>query len=218
MLTMPEAKKIVSDLWKNKNQKDFLVPLDETENCINSYVEKYHKQQWLPDSMLDDCYQKFDGPFFKELKSSRVIKEFSFGEGELPNTPPGSSCQTAQISSVNIPQLIKLREWINQIPYIKSHGEFSLNTISGELYFRDDVVVLYKKAGHFQLLKAFLENKDFSLSADEIIQITNASTQNRGTNYDIALEVIKNLGRRLGLRKNLHKVISYNGNHFVLVG
>ncbi len=219
LLTDPAAKEILTYLWKEKDQKTILVHLTVSENCISEYAERYYADQWLPDKFIDECYAKFDGPFFNELKIAGIIKHFSFTQTELPDQPPGPECQVCEATGIDNSKLKYLLVWVKQLPYILNHGNFSLNTMSGEAYFKEKAVKLYKNSGYFKLIKSFLESKDSSLSVKDILQIGGRGVQNsKVTNedYNDALEIIKNLGRRIGIRKDLSKIIPYTGNAFVL--
>lgn len=219
LLTDPAAKEILNSLWKEKDQKNVLVYLTTTDNCISDYAERYYADQWLPNKFIDECYAKFDGPFFNELKKAGIIKHYSFTQTELPDQPPGPEYQACEVAGIDNSKLKYLLAWVKQLPYILNHGNFSLNTMSGEAYFKDKAVKLYKNSGYFKLIKSFLESKDTSLSVKDILQISGRGVQSSkvtNDNYYDALEIIKNLGRRIGIRKNLNKIIPYTGNVFVL--
>ena len=221
LLKEASAKVILEQLWANKDKKDILVHLAVTENCINDSVSLNQSRQWLPENLLEECHNKFDGPFFIELRNVKVINKFSFGEGDLPNRPPDENSQVAQVSGLNPTSLKYLIDWISELPFIKDHGDFSLNTLSGIACFGDKETKIYKNSSYFKLLKSFLEQENFSLSVEDILQISGHGIKNgirSNENYGDAIYVLKNLGRRIGIRKGLNRVFSYTGNLFVLTG
>lgn len=222
LLKGPAAQKILQELWDKRNEKEILIYLATTQDCINEYIDKYEKHHLLPDNkIMDNCFDRFDGPFFNELRNASIIREFSFGESELPDEPEEYTYETALVKGLNKDGLKILRSWIDQLPYIIDHGDFSLNTVSGSAYYKDKETKLYKNSAYFKLLKSFLEQKDNRLSINEIIKIKESEEKidsKEEEKYECAKELIKNFGRRMGIRKGLNRVISYTGDSFALVG
>lgn len=221
LLKKPAAQKILQELWDKRNDKKILIYLATTQDCINRYVEKGHPHGWLPENIMDICYGKLDGPLFNELKNASVIKEFSFGEGNFPDESEEYEYEGALVKGLDKERLKILRNWIDQLPYVLDHGDFSLNTLSGIAYYKDKETKLYKKAAYFKLLKSFLEQKNNKLSINEILKIKGSEEKidsKEEEKLECADELIKNFGRRMGIRKGLNQIFPYTGDFFVLIG
>jgi acylphosphatase len=226
LLRNPAAKNILLGLWKYRNDKKIVVYLETSQKCVNDSIEwifKHNPDEWS-DKMLSDCYNRFDGPFFDELKNVGLIKGFFFGEGDLPDEPydeTGGGWEVASVEGLDNDKLKSLIDWVKQLPYIFDWGDLSLNTVSGIVYYKGKQTTLYKNSSYFKLLKSFLEQEKHELLVSEILQIRDVSV---GLNtipeggYKGAKEVIKNLGRRIGIRKDLNQVFSYTGDSFVILG
>ncbi len=220
LLRRPAASKILKTLWEKRDEKEILVFLETTEDCVNEYVTKYHIYQTLPDDMMNVCCNKFDGPFFSELKHCHVIKDFMFSEGELPNDPTETTIELASVNGLNSDMVAKLNEWIKELPYILEYGDISLNTITGIVYFQDQETRLYKNSANFQILQSFLRREQHELSVSEVLRIKeeeNTSITAQQARFTDAKVVLKNLGRRMGIKKDLSRIFSYTGRSFVLL-
>lgn len=219
LLREPAAKIILDELWVQKDLQKAHLFLTTTEACITDTAMKYQPLGRLPDNFIEDCYLKFDGPLFMELKKAKAITNFEFYSGEHPNHPSENEYQLAQVTGID-PIIIKqLINWVYQLPHILHRECFTLNTLTGDVYYKERVVKLYKNTSYFRLLKSFLEKEDLKLSVDEVLQLKDSGSsiqESRNRKYEIAYEVIKNLVKRLGIKNDSNQVFQYTGDDFIL--
>ncbi len=233
LLGKPEALNLLKKISEVRYSERKIIFLASTHTEFYRNIEYYAQNQWMPKNHFDNSVNVFDGPFLDELKDMKVIRDYSIDTFENSDVPPDEDGEFwgVEIFNLNLKRLDILLEWIGQLSQIVHFGYFSLNLVTGTGFYKDNFCNLNKNSVPFKLLKALLTTPSHELSISAIELLIDGKPRQESTNphdshtlevvekerFTRINEIVKKLGKSLGIGKNLTRIISYNGTGFVII-
>ncbi len=155
----------ICDLYKKHGDKFEIYPTN-VNSCLNSV---YSEDSLYLDSEAikqntNRCYEGNELKMLDLLKINEVI-ELKYDSGE-----DGGSC-IAEIKIINHELFKDISNWVLKNKLIITYGLFSLNTLTGEAYCKDNYHLFKPGSGYYDLLKEFLKKKNHFLNFEEMVNI-----------------------------------------------
>jgi len=208
--------KLVKRIYKSSKVKEkFEIYPEETNKCLNNAYADQILQDINPDQYqkaVDRCSDISENEFIKLiLKNNFVRGKFILDEDSFP---------VLIVDKVLKNKFNLIVEWVRDRKYIIDSGLFSLNTLTGDAYFRDKFAPFRSGGGYCDLFKAFLTTNKSFLSFQEIydIQQQRVIKSTEGEIKQEAKECIKHLKKKLKMRSGEGRLFRmYEGKGYVLL-
>ena len=122
----------------------------------------------------------------------------------------------------NIKLIAKLHFWVRSKNYIFEYGLFSLNELTGEAYCEDVSTIFRQSSGQFRTLRAFLIDKNHTLTHTQILNIFNdkdpLTLLEIGTVEKTQVyQIVKDIKRKLGVKGSKSNLFLSIGNAYKLL-
>ena len=219
LVQIKEVQNIVRFLYENRHSKDeveIFLPL--VNNCVNATIKKAAVN--MDNFNLDPCYSLEDFTFLKELEVSKVISIKDLCDRDESGDYTRSGGDDLALVTIGKPKFIEtLCGWVNDLPHILSYGPFSLDTTTGEAYCMDKQYNFRTNGGEFEVLKAFLEASNKSLSFVEIYKLSHPDEQledEKDISQQAVHQMIGDIRDRLSMKGKLSKLFLPSSKRYFL--
>lgn len=173
-------------------------------DCLNkAYSDQslYIDDKEIYEKNIKACYELLDNEYIKLLIKEKIITgKYDYDEDGFI---------MLNIKKINLPRFKTLVKWVEEEKYINNYGLFSLNTLTGEAYFKDNKTTFRPGTGYYNLFKELMTTKQPYLSFDSIIEIQ----QQKKYLYDEDVkkghirEIVKYLRKKLSMRSKSGKLL-----------
>lgn len=202
---------IIKELFRKRKDKKIIsiyLPL-VTEN-VNNFFMQNNGVNHIPDS----CFNQTDLLLVKNLEKIKAIKikEISLGDNDR---------WFVTIKIKNIAIIEKINEWLSHIDNIINYGIFSLDTLTGEVYCRDNMARFHPSKGKFRVFREFINDENHRLSYKRIISKHEDKPEEKieiDSSFVIETnQIIKDIKKSLKMKDKLSKLFIPAGNAYKLM-
>ncbi|MFA5135886.1 MAG: hypothetical protein WC489_00655 [Patescibacteria group bacterium] len=197
--------KLILEIFDKANKgKTFHLYPKVVNSCLNkAYGDKERYDQYggaAYQSNINKCYELLESKYIDLLiKQKIVVGNYLLDEDEN---------LILNVKNIAMTKFISMVKWAKENRYILNYGLFSLNTLTGEAYFKDYKTSFRPGTGYYNLFKELITTNKSYLSFDEIVEIQRQK-KNLFVTEDVksfAKEIIKHLKRKLAIKSKSGKL------------
>lgn len=152
---------------KTKNRDKFKFYPEGVNSCLNkaySNQSLYYEDEEVYKENINLCCRLPENKYIELLIKNKVIK------GKYEFNADGANL-ILDVKKIKKDQYNEIVRWAKNKKYIINSGLFSLNTLSGEAYFKNNKSYFRTSTGYYYLFRELLTTKKDYLSFDEIVEI-----------------------------------------------
>lgn len=189
---------------KVNKKKIFKFCPERVFHCLNmafSDQTLYLDDKEIYENNIKACYELLDNEYIDLLIKEKIITgKYNYDEDGF---------LMLNIKKIDLLRFKILVKWVEEKKYINNYGLFSLNTLTGEAYFKDNRTIFKPATGYYNLFKEFITTKNKYLTFQEIVEIQqlNKSLIKAEDIKNYARAVIKHLKRKLSIKSGTGKLL-----------
>lgn len=201
--------------YKKQGDKFIVYPNDVNTRLVSFFSNQdlYYESPQRYQQSFDRCFENDETKTLDILENKKIIS-VSYNMGE------DGSDYIAEIKLIKKDSFKEILKWVTNHKFVINNGWFSLNTLTGECFFRDNYCKFQPGSGYYDLLKEFLITDKKYLAFEEILSLQQQETiQEADLNYlkTQATERIKYFKRKL-IGKGFGRIfIMYEGKGYTLL-
>jgi hypothetical protein len=216
LLTEDSVIELVGDIDRiSKKEKKFRIFPKEMFECFNTaFADEslYNSNPKTYQEIINSCSDSLENEFIELILKSKLIRgKFTSDEDGYP---------ILIVNKVFRAKFNLLVKWIKNKKYIVERGVFSLNTLSGEAYFKDKLTKFRSGSGYYKLFKEMLISKKKYLTYEEIVNIHFGKKVN-WSELEVKPEAIRHiqeLKKKLGMKDGHGKLfVMFEGKGYLLL-